>query len=421
MKTRTPERRPPRLLVNVIPYSLLAVLAVFTIVVNRPEGGRALLILGLCAATAVWMLTMFTLREGWWERPVLMGVFFCGLLALTTALVLLDPTFGFFTTAPFIHAFAVLTWPWRVPAVAAVSIVAGTAQASSVDLSGPQGLALHLAIVVGNMVIMVGMAWFLRLDETERTELDDALAELGRTNRLLEATLAENAALHDRLLAQARESGALDERRRMAREIHDTVAQGLIGIITQLQAAEQIRETPDEWRRPFEAVKGLARDSLTEARRSVDALRPRTLETARLSEALAEVADRWSALHGVTAHVTTTGTVRPVSAETEFVLLRTAQEALANVAKHAGATRAGVTLSYLDNEVALDVRDDGRGFDPAGLRSPSASTSDSSGGFGLTIMRERVESLSGTLRLESEPGTGTGVSASVPTPNGNRR
>ncbi|WP_433381032.1 sensor histidine kinase [Streptosporangium sp. CA-115845] len=162
------------------------------------------------------------------------------------------------------------------------------------------------------------------------------------------------------------------------------------------------------------------RESLAEARRSVDALRPESLETARLSDALADVADRWSKLHGLAVQVTTTGTARPMTPEAEFALLRTAQEALANVAKHAHATRVGVTLSYLEHEVALDVRDDGEGFDPAGLEADTATTGRSrppsrSGGFGLTIMRQRVEELSGTLQIESEPGTGTGISACFPT------
>jgi signal transduction histidine kinase len=90
------------------------------------------------------------------------------------------------------------------------------------------------------------------------------------------------------------------------------------------------------------------------------------------------------------------------------------------VAKHADATRVGVTLSFLEHEVALDVRDDGKGFDPAGLEVGTATNGGSrppsgGGGFGLTIMRQRVEGLSGSLRIESEPGAGTGISACVPT------
>jgi signal transduction histidine kinase len=99
--------------------------------------------------------------------------------------------------------------------------------------------------------------------------------ELSEANRRLEATLAENAGLHEQLLTQAREAGILDERQRMAREIHDTLAQGLAGIITQLQAAQEAAaHDPAERRRHFDAAVRLARDSLTEARRSVDALRP---------------------------------------------------------------------------------------------------------------------------------------------------
>jgi signal transduction histidine kinase len=211
----------------------------------------------------------------------------------------------------------------------------------------------------------------------------------------------------------------------MAREIHDTLAQGLTGIITQLQAAEHAAGEPAEWRIHFAAATRLARESLSEARRSVDALRPEPLETGRLSEALADVAGRWSELHGIEVQVMTTGTARPMRPEAEIALLRAEQEALANVAKHAQATRVGVTLSYLEHEVALDVRDDGKGFDPAkvggdagndaavpaeanGTRPPEG------GGFGLVAMRQRIEALAGTLQIESEPGAGTGISAHVP-------
>ena len=137
----------------------------------------------------------------------------------------------------------------------------------------------------------------------------------------------------------------------------------------------------------------------------MDALRPEPLEGCRLSEALAGVAERWSALNGIPAQVTTTGTARPVDPEAEFALLRAAQEALANVARHARATRVGLTISYMENEVAMDVRDDGVGFDPARPQR----------GFGLVAMRQRIAALSGTLQVESEPGGGTAVSACVPT------
>ncbi|GII97201.1 sensor histidine kinase [Sinosporangium siamense] len=411
----------PFLLITVVPYSLLAALAALKVFRGPSAGESPLIDLGLCGLAAAWMLGMFTLRPAWWDRPRIMGVFFTGLLVITALLVARDPMFGLFTPAPYIYAFTVLPWPWRLPGAAATAVVAGAAQASGVDRMTGLGLTLAVTIVVANVALMSATAWVLRLAEREKEQREHALAELSRTNRLLEATLAENAGLHAQLLAQAREAGVHDERQRMAREIHDTLAQGLTGIIAQLQAAEQMHEVPAPWSRPFAAVKTLARESLAEARRSVDALRPEQLETARLSDALADVADRWSKLHGLAVQVTTTGTARPMAPEAEFALLRTAQEALANVAKHAHAARVGVTLSYLEHEVALDVRDDGRGFEPAGLEAGTAANGGSEpsprgGGFGLTIMRQRVEGLSGSLRIESEPGAGTGISACIPIP-----
>jgi signal transduction histidine kinase len=245
----------------------------------------------------------------------------------------------------------------------------------------------------------------------------------------------------------------------MAREIHDTLAQGLTGIITQLEAAGQAGKSAEQWRHHFDSANRLARESLSEARRSVHALQPEPLEMARLPDALAEVADRWSARSGVAVQVTTTGRAQPMRPEIEVALLRTAQEALANVARHARASRVGLTLSYMDDEIALDIRDDGVGFEPSGAggldgaapghapavggqgaiptesgpvpgeggsvpvewgperggrRSLNGSAGHRGEGFGLTAMRQRVEGLAGTLEIESEIGTGTAISASVP-------
>jgi signal transduction histidine kinase len=283
--------------------------------------------------------------------------------------------------------------------------VAATAQTSGVNRASPFGILVYAAVLSVNVIPLCALAWMDWSNDAHAEQREQALAEVREANQRLEATLAENAGLHEQLLTQAREAGILDERQRMAGEIHDTLAQGLTGIITQLQAAEQASGDQAGWRRHVSAATRLARESLSEARRSVDALRPESLETGRLSDALAGVADRWSALHGIAVQVTTTGTVRPVRPDAEFALLRAAQEALANVAKHARATRVGLTLSYMDDEVALDVRDDGRGFD---------GSAGSAGGFGLAAMRQRIEGLSGTLQVESEPGGGTAISACVP-------
>jgi signal transduction histidine kinase len=422
------------------PYVLLGILVIFTAVAKRGSGASLVIDLALCALAAAWMLWMFTLHPAWRVRPRVMAVFFTVFIVIMAVLVARDPWFGFFTPAGYVYAFTILPWPWRLPGVAAVAAVAAIAQTGGMHRASVFGVIVLAAVLAINAVPMCGLAWMDWTSDKHADEREDALAEVREANRRLEATLAENAGLHEQLLTQAREAGVLDERQRMAGEIHDTLAQGLTGIITQLQAAEQASGDPAGWRRHVAAATSLARESLSEARRSVQALRPEPLERARLTDALAGVAERWSALHGIAVHVTTTGTERPVRPDAEFALLRAAQEALANVAKHARATRVGLTLSYMEHEVALDVRDDGRGFDPGWLTdkqfrngtahaSPAAGGPASSGagpgdarggpagragGFGLAAMRQRIEGLSGTLQIESEPGGGTAISACVP-------
>jgi signal transduction histidine kinase len=391
----------------VVPYVLLGLLAGVTVFAR--SGNDRLVDLGLCGLAVVWMAAMFSLRPAARMRTTAMVPFITGLLVVWALLVVRAPWFGCFAPAAFLLVFRVLRWPWLIPGVAATAAVAGTAQAYAFDKSTAYGVLGYVAVLVANILPMCGYAWYAWRGARQNDVRDQALADVSEANRRLEATLAENAALHQRLLDQAREAGVRDERQRMAREIHDTLAQGLAGIITQLQAAEDADRAT--WRRHVEAATQLARESLQEARRSVHALRPESLDSEgvaaeRLSEAVAGVARRWSKLQEVEAEFTTTGTARPLPADAEVALLRTAQEALANVAKHANATRVGVTLSYLEHEVALDVRDDGQGF---GQRSSGE------GGFGLMGMRERIEALAGDLQIESEPGAGTAISARIPT------
>jgi signal transduction histidine kinase len=257
-------------------------------------------------------------------------------------------------------------------------------------------------------VVLVGLFVLLGAKSEEQNQARKTMiAELAQANQRLEEMMAENTGLQAQLLTQAREAGAGDERQRMAREIHDTLAQGLTGIITQLEAAQQTGSEPERERRIGNA-KRLARDSLAEARRSVQALRPQALEDSKLPDALADEVTRWTATSGVSAQAETTGDPRALHPEVEVTLLRVAQEALANVAKHAAAQHAWVTLSYMGDVVTLDVRDDGSGFTQPG------ESSSSGGGFGLIAMRQRVGRLAGPLEIESEPGSGTAVSASLP-------
>jgi signal transduction histidine kinase len=235
------------------------------------------------------------------------------------------------------------------------------------------------------------------------------IEELDATNARLSAALEENASLHAQLLVQAREAGVRAERERMAREIHDTIAQGLTGIVAQLEAADVADGDAVVRRRHIDTARGLARESLTEARRSVAALAPGRLEEARLPDAITGMAKKWAETSGVALSVETTGDPVALLPDLEVALYRVAQEALANVGKHAGATRVGLTLSYMDDVVVLDVRDDGSGFDPATYGGPVAGS-----GFGLAAMEQRLRRVSGRWEIESAPGEGTAVSASVP-------
>ncbi|SPL95944.1 two-component system sensor kinase [[Actinomadura] parvosata subsp. kistnae] len=259
---------------------------------------------------------------------------------------------------------------------------------------GRTPVELLASFVVG--VLVTSMAGLVFQTVTEQNE------RLKQTTARLAALAEENAELQAQLLTQAREAGVLGERQRMAREIHDTIAQGLTAILTQLEA---LGDVPGAGER-LATVRGLARESLSEARRSVRALRPVPLEESpELAAALTGVAERWSRVAGVPAAVSVTGAARPLHPEVEDTLLRVAQEALANVARHARAGRVVLTLSYMDDVVALDVRDDGAGF----VHEPGRTS-----GFGLVGMRQRVTRLAGRLEIETAPGQGTGISATVP-------
>jgi signal transduction histidine kinase len=391
----------------VLRYALLPFCIGLTELCKHPSHRSLLIDAVLCVLVAA-LITVLAVRRDWQDRPAVMGGCFAGLILIMAVLIVRDSLFGICLLSVSPYAF-LLPWPWRLFAAGAAGALSGISQVAGVPKDTVGGLAVSITVIAVNVYVLFGLTWFVRYNAMKSDQREHALTALAEANRKLETALAENAGLHEQLLTQAREAGVLDERQRMAREIHDTLAQGLTGIITQLQAAEQAAADPGEWRRHFAAATGLARDSLTEARRSVDALRPEALETARLSGAVTAVAERWSVMHDIAVQVTTTGNERPLSPAAESALLRAAQEALANVAKHAQATRVGLTLSYMERQVALDVRDDGAGFDRA-----AAAPERVGGGFGLVAMRQRIEALAGTLQVESEPGEGTAISACVP-------
>jgi signal transduction histidine kinase len=365
---------------------------------------------GLAVLAAAWVVWFVTLHPGWADRRVLMVVFFVGFLAIVLVLIWASPLFGFFGWSGYLFAGYALRGRWPLAGAAGVAVTAAISQMGGYSILGnSRSLTAFLVVLMINIAIGGAMTYLALNINEQSLERVRMIEELSAANRKLAAAVTENAGLHAQLLTQAREAGVLDERQRMAGEIHDVLAQGLTGIVTQLEAADAAAGRPADWRRHLEAAKRLARDSLSEARRSVQALRPQNLDQAALPDAIGEVVQGWSALNGVSAELITTGTPKPLLPEIETTLLRTAQEALANVARHAAAGRVALTLSYMEDMVTLDVRDDGTGFDLSEQPEPGPE-----GGFGLSAMRERVVRIAGTLEVESEPGGGTAISACVP-------
>jgi signal transduction histidine kinase len=398
---------------RVVPYVLLVVPLVPYLLSQNPSAGAAGITAGIAAAAAAWYTWSVILHPGWTESQPLMRLFLLVEIVFIALLTLRSPWYAFFTWIGFLHAYGFLkgAWRWAVSAVVAVFF----AMAQSGGFHRPTVPLVAIWVLLACVDVgLIGV--FIRLGvKTEEHNLarKGMIAELADANHRLEEMIAENTGLQAQLLTQAREAGAGDERQRMAREIHDTIAQGLTGIVTQLEAAQQTGNDAERERR-IDNAKRLARDSLAEARRSVQALRPQALEDSRLPEALADEVARWSATSGVAGEMETTGQARLLHPEVEVTLLRVAQEALANVAKHAGAARAGVTLSYMEDVVSLDVRDDGAGFAVAECNGRLAGEKPAADGFGLISMRQRVSRLAGQLEIESEPGAGTAVSASLP-------
>ena len=382
-----------------VPYAALAAAAILSQLQPYPRVQDRLIVIGLAIAAAIWTYTLYTARAPQWRQPVpLMLVYVAGFLVFAWLLEAHSFYFVAFTIVGFLQAFFIFPVGLAVLSTAATSIVMYLAPGGFQDPRAWPTLAflvvLQTAAVTGGNLVGV------RIQE-EQEQRKKVVADL-------EAALQENVALHAQLVAQAREAGVLDERQRLAGEIHDTLAQGLAGIITQLEAAAGLEADAKERRAHLEKALALARQSLGEARRSVRALRPAELESSQLQEAIGKLASEWSVVSGVPVLIQTVGEPSPLAPEVEVTIFRLVQESLTNVGKHARAHRVVVTVSYLDDAVRLDVLDDGVGFAGPG----------NGDGYGLVSMRQRISRIGGTLDIETTPGGGTTVTASIPVPAG---
>ncbi|KZE42920.1 sensor histidine kinase [Microbacterium sp. T32] len=284
----------------------------------------------------------------------------------------------------YLHLLPGWTGPAAVVAATGVTIVA---------------LAAHGGLTVGGVVgplVGAGVALLIGL----------GYGALQRRSVESEALVAELLATRDRLAATEREQGVLAERARLAREIHDTVAQGLSSIQMLLYAAERADATGPGIAH-IRLARQTAADGLAETRRFIRELAPPTLDRG-LGPALQRLVEGWAQREGIDVEMSVPSEVSlPMDVQT--ALLRIAQGALANVSQHADAGRVRVAIAQDGADVRLMIADDGRGFDPAGVEG-AASGTDS---FGLRAMRERVEQLDGDLSVESAPGAGTVVAVTL--------
>jgi signal transduction histidine kinase len=214
-------------------------------------------------------------------------------------------------------------------------------------------------------------------------------------------------AARDELAEAHHSAGVMAERERMAREIHDTLAQGMTSIVMLAQAAAVELSRGADASARLAAIENTARENLAEARALVAAFTPVALSEATLTEVLRRQAERFAAETGVDVQVSLDlpdDEVAALPQAQQVVLLRSAQEALANVRKHARATQVLITLGLSDDGVWIEICDDGSGFTPGSA----------SGGFGLNAMRGRVEESGGSVQVESSPGRGTRVQVLIP-------
>ncbi|MEV6880129.1 sensor histidine kinase [Amycolatopsis sp. NPDC051128] len=319
-------------------------------------------------------------RQRWALAVVVVALVAVAMFANTTA------SFILFMVCPLLFS----TLEFR-PAAVLTTVAILLSPASSIANDGLRGPALHILLPMTAILVVFGVLsgkFILHVIEESRGRAD-LIAEL-------EESRAEVARL-------SREAGTAAERERLAREIHDTLAQGFTSIVTLAEAIKsELDSDPAAARRHVELAARTARENLAEARTMVAALAPADLTAGSLADAVRRLADRLADETGLTVRYEVDGALPAFGMAGEVVLLRGAQESLNNVRRHAGASAVLVRLSVVHGSVRLFVRDDGAGFDPDGVS-----------GFGLRGMRSRAEQVGGTLSVRSGP-SGTELTLEVP-------
>jgi signal transduction histidine kinase len=315
--------------------------------------------------------------------------------ALVVALFGLAPSGALMLCMLYPHIWALL--PNRLAAFVTAATGAGTA-AAMLRWTGLSTAALLSVYAVAGGAVLLALitgSWINRIIEESKRRA----ALIGE----LEATRTEVAEL-------SHANGVMAERARLARDIHDTLAQGFASVLLLLDATQtQVGRDDAAALGHLRTARKTARENLAEARAMVVALTPPQLSSASLPAALRELVDRVAGELPLRASLSVTGETWPLRADAQVVLLRSAQEALTNVRRHAAASEVEVELRYRPDRVILRVTDDGEGFTPG-----SNITTSGNAGFGLSGMRARASEHGGVLRIQSAPTEGTTVTVELP-------
>ena len=263
------------------------------------------------------------------------------------------------------------------------------------------GFNMDTLVAIGLLIILLGfsamMARYIEAFQMESERNKALVEELKRTQQSL--------------IEREREAGIEQERRRMAGEIHDTIAQHFASIITNLRAANELKSNdPAISRQHVTHAFSAAQKGLSDSRSMLSTMQPDVLLGRSLTDVLRSIVEEWEITAVANAVFETEGSASQLTRAQESVLVRALQESLRNAGKHARANRVDVTLTWLEDEVLMDISDDGVGFNPESINAGANGYR-----MGLSTMESRVESAGGTFALESSPGEGTSIAIAFPT------
>jgi signal transduction histidine kinase/uncharacterized protein YdeI (BOF family) len=281
-----------------------------------------------------------------------------------------------------------------------------------------QNLAASLMIAVA--VLFIALCWTVLVSKNNSIlkslvrEKETAQGELQLAHDLLEERVRERTnqlkiEMTARKESQLQFRATLTERTRLAQELHDTLEQTLTGIALQMDmVASLFAKNPEDAALHLKLARNLMRQSQLDVRQSVWGLRSRASEQFNLANAMLINSQQIAGGAGIQVHVEAIGESRPMPEVTEENLMRISQEAITNAVKHSGATQVKIELHFLPNQVALQIKDDGKGFDPDHRAGPDE------GHFGLLGISERAERLGGQVQITSSPGQGTLIRVEIP-------